>query len=330
LDGPSLEALPDLSNSISPLLVVVGPTASGKSALSLHLAERFSGEIVNCDSLQVYRGMDIGTAKPSLAERQSLPHFLFDVRNPDQVFTSGEYSRLGRLVLAEVTSRGHLPIVTGGAGFYLKALLEGLFPGPQRSEAVRERLVQLEQRRPGILHRILTCWDAHTGLRIHSNDTNKLIRALEVMVAERQTLVSAFRKKRKALEGFRILKLGIRPDRGLLRTRICDRSQRIFDEGLIEEVRALRAQGYGPEAKAMESVGYKQAQSYLDQKTGIEEAISDTALRTSQYAKRQMTWFKRDSEIVWLEGFGDDPAVQSLAESHLKKFLTELISFSSH
>ena len=310
-----------MSNSISPLLVIVGPTASGKSALALHLATTFAGEIVNCDSLQIYRGMDIGTAKPSLAERQSLPHFLFDVRNPDQVFTAGEYSRLGRAVLTDVAARLKLPIVTGGAGFYLKALLEGLFPGPQRSDEIRDRLNHLEAKRAGTLHRILTCWDSDSALRIHANDVNKLIRALEVMLAERQPLVMAHRKQRNRLEGFRILKLGLNPVRAELRKRIDSRSRIMFEKGLLAEVRELRNQGYGPAAKAMESVGYRQAQALIEGQCTESEAIADTALRTAQYAKRQMTWFRRDPEVVWLDGFGEDPAVQSLSESLLNKFL---------
>ncbi len=318
-----------MSNSISPLLIIVGPTASGKSALALHLANRFEGEIVNCDSLQIYRGMDIGTAKPSLAERQSLPHFLFDVRNPDQVFTAGEYSRLGRAVLTDIAARHNLPIVTGGAGFYLKALLEGLFPGPQRSDEIRNRLIQLEVKRACTLHRILTCWDSASALRIHANDVNKLIRALEVMLVERQPLVMAHRKQRNRLEGFRILKLGLNPVRAELRKRIDSRSRIMFEKGLVAEVRQLRNQGYGPAAKAMESVGYRQAQALIEGQCTESEAIAGTALRTAQYAKRQMTWFRRDPEVVWLDGFGEDPAVQSLSESLLNKFLGCVINFSS-
>lgn len=314
-----------MSNSISPLLVVVGPTASGKSALALTLAQQFDGEIVNCDSLQVYRGMDIGTAKPPRTERELLPHFLFDVRNPDEVFTAGEYSRITRPVLREIAERHHLPIVTGGAGFYLKALLDGLFPGPVRSEEVRERLVAIEQRRSGMLHRILTCWDRTTAARIHVNDTNKLIRSLEVMVIERQPLVEAQRRERNRLEGFRVLKLGIRPDRAALRARIVMRSQQMFERGLLDEVKQLAAQGYGRTAKAMEAVGYKQAHACLAGEITEAAAIEDTALRTAQYAKRQMTWFKRDAEVVWLEGFGDEPAVLARARSVLEEFLNGVI-----
>lgn len=318
-----------MSNSISPLLVIAGPTASGKSALALHLARLFAGEIVNCDSLQIYRGMDIGTAKPSVAERQTLPHYLFDARNPDQVFTAGEYSRLARPVLREIASRHHLPIVAGGAGFYLKALLEGLFPGPLRSDALRQRLEALELRHPGSLHRVLNCWDATAALRIHSNDANKLIRALEVILTERQSLTKAHQKQRAKLDGFRILKLGLHPLRPALRERIELRCRSMFEAGLLDEVHALRAAGFGPGAKAMEAVGYRQAQAVLDHTMSVEQAITDTSIRTAQYSKRQMTWFKRDSEIVWLEGFGDDPSVQARAESHLKQILSPSIDFSS-
>ena len=318
-----------MSNSISPLLVVAGPTASGKSALALHLARLFGGEIVNCDSLQIYRGMDIGTAKPSVAERESLPHYLFDARNPDQVFTAGEYSRLGRPILREIASRHQLPIVTGGAGFYLKALLEGLFLGPLRSDALRQRLEGLEFRRSGSLHRVLNCWDATAALRIHSNDANKLIRALEVILAERQTLTAAHQKQRAKLDGFRILKFGLHPQRPALRERIELRSRHMFEAGLLQEVEALRMVGFGVGAKAMESVGYRQAHAVLDHRMSLEQAILDTSIRTAQYSKRQMTWFKRDSEIVWLEGFGDEPTVQAQAESHLKQFLLAPIDFSS-
>ncbi|WP_238325851.1 tRNA (adenosine(37)-N6)-dimethylallyltransferase MiaA [Bryobacter aggregatus] len=318
-----------MTNSISPLLAVVGPTASGKSALALHLACQFDGEIVNCDSLQIYKGMDIGTAKPALDERSVVPHHLFDIRTPSEVFTAGEYSRLTRLVLREITERQHLPIVTGGAGFYLKALLEGLFPGPERSSVLRDRLAALEARRAGSLHRILHCWDPPSAARIHANDTNKLIRALEVTIHENQPLTQAHQRQRGQLEGFRVLKLGLWPDRTQLRAQIAKRSQLMFDQGLLSEVGQLRELGYGPEAKAMESVGYKQAQAVLDGRMGLQAAIEETTIRTSQYAKRQMTWFRRDPEIIWLSGFGNEPAIQQRAASALAHFLSMAIEKSS-
>ncbi len=314
--------------SISPLLAIVGPTASGKSALALRLAQRFNGEIVNCDSLQVYRGMDIGTSKPSLAERENLPHHLFDARNPDQVFNAGEYAQIARGVLSDIAARGGLPVVVGGAGFYLKAMLEGLFPGPGRSMATRARLERIALRYPGGLHRILACWDVASAERIHPNDVNKIIRALEVMVTEGQPLSLAHKRLRGKLEGFSSLKIGLHPNRAELRERIAVRTRRMFADGLIEELRGLRDAGYGPEAKAMEAVGYRQANAFLNQQLSIEQAIAETSTRTAQYAKRQMTWFRRDAEVVWLEGFGDDSSVQDQAESVLKHFLVKLTNSS--
>ena len=312
-----------LTNIISPLVAVVGPTASGKSALALRLAQLFDGEIVNCDSLQVYRGMDIGTSKPTLVERELLPHHLFDARNPDQVFNAGEYAQITRPLLAEIAGRNRLPIVTGGAGFYLKALLDGLFPGPGRSMVIRARLDRIAGRYEGALHRILNCWDADSAARIHPNDGNKLVRALEVIIAEGQPLSSAHKRMRGRLEGFRSLKIGLNPDRPQLRLRIEQRTRQMFAHGLMEEVERLRAAGYGPEAKAMEAVGYRQAQAVLNHQLTVEQAIAETTTRTAQYAKRQMTWFRRDAEVVWLDGFGDDPAVQALAESQLTQFLAK-------
>ncbi len=276
---------------------------------------------MNCDSLQLYRGMDIGTAKPDAAERALLPHWLFDVRNPDEVYTAGEYSREGRAVLREIAGRGGLPMVIGGAGFYLRALLEGLFPGPGRSAGVRERLERWEGRRAGMLHRVLACWDRESAGRIHANDVNKLIRALEIIVLERQPLREAHRRERQRLEGFRILKLGLKPPREALRERIAARARQMFERGLIAEVEGLAAAGYGREAKAMEAVGYRQAWACLAGEMTREEAVAETALRTAQYAKRQMTWFRRDPEMVWLEGFGEEAAVQGRAQQHLREFL---------
>jgi tRNA dimethylallyltransferase len=318
-----------LSDIISPLLVIAGPTASGKSALAVHLARKLRGEIVNCDSLQLYRGMDIGTAKPSMVEREIVPHHLYDVRDPDQVFTAGEYSRLARPVLAEIAQRRNLPIVTGGAGFYLRALLEGLFPGPTRSDSLRERLLQIEQKRPGMLHRLLNRWDITSASRIHANDVNKTVRALEVILTERQPLSEAYRKERGKLKGFGSLKIGLNPPRAELRARIARRTVAMFQQGLLDEVQNLSARGYGRDAKAMESVGYRQAHAVLNQELTIEQAIADTTLRTGQYAKRQLTWFRRDPEFVWLEGFGEDSAVQAQAESALQQFLALFTEFCS-
>lgn len=317
-----------MTNSISPLAVVAGPTASGKSALALWLAKNCGGEIVNADSLQIYRGMDIGSAKVQPAEREGIAHHLFDVRNPDEVFTAGEYSRLARTALSEIAARGAVPIVVGGAGFYLRALFDGLAPSPASHPGLRERFERAEARRPGMLHRALRRWDARAAERIHAKDLHKLIRALEVMYQARQPLSAVQSCDTEALTGFRSLWIGLEPNREMLRARIQRRTTQMFADGLVEEVQRLREAGYGPGAKAMESVGYKQVQAYLDGRMSLEMAQTEITLRTGQYAKRQLTWFRKETatrSIQWLRGFGHEPAIQAQAESLLKQLLTEPI-----
>ncbi len=214
-----------------PLLVVLlGPTASGKTALSLALAEKFAGEIVNCDSVAIYRAFDIGTAKPSVAERARAPHHLFDFVEPSGYMTAGEYARLARRELAEIASQSHLPIIVGGTGLYLRALLEGLFLGPQRSEELRERLRErVAQRDSSHLHRILRRLDPAAAERIHSNDIPKLIRAIEVCLASRRKMTELWQQGREPLRGFRILRFGLDPDRTALYERINRRAAQMFE-----------------------------------------------------------------------------------------------------
>lgn len=322
-------------NSISPLVVIAGPTASGKSALAMALARglapRFQGEIVNADSLQLYVGMDIGSAKVPLEERQGIPHHFFDVRNPDEVFTAGEYSRLGRKLLEDIRARHALPILVGGAGFYLKALFDGLAPGPARDSAYREELAAMESREEGALHRALALVDPDAASRIHANDTNKLIRALEVIHNTQKPLSEIYSAPTEKLQNFRALWIGLEPEREALRARILERTEHMFAQGLVDEVVRLRALGYGPEAKAMESVGYKQVQAYLEGTMTLAEAMDDITLRTRQYAKRQLTWFRKETEsrpIHWLKGFGHDAAIQAQAESLSQQFLRDPIENS--
>ncbi len=213
LEGNELPSSPALSSQPDPLAVLLlGPTGSGKTALSLALGERFGGEIVSCDSVAVYRGMDLGTAKPSPEERARLPHHLIDVANPDEPFTAGEYSRRARAVLRDIADRGKLPIVTGGTGLYLRALTEGLFAGPSRQEDLRDRLRNsVEKRGSAWLHRLLTRLDPASASRIHANDTAKLIRAIEVCLAARKPLSQVL--ARDPLTGFRLLRIGLNPPR---------------------------------------------------------------------------------------------------------------------
>lgn len=296
-----------------PLVAIVGPTGSGKSELAIRLAQRFSGEIVNCDSLQLYRYMDIGTAKVPPAERRGIPHHLLDLLDPHQVFTAGEYARAARPLLEEIRGRGRLPIVAGGTGFYLRALLDGLFPGPQRNPRLRARLERRETRHPGWLHRLLERRDPGSAARIHAADVQKLVRAVEVLLLTRRPLSAWFAEGRDRLAGFRVLKLGLNPPRPALYARLNARCERMFASGLVEEVRRILELGFPPASKSLEAHGYRQAVQLLAGELDAKQALDLAQRNTRRYAKRQWTWFSRDPEVVWLEGFGEDEAVQQAA-----------------
>jgi tRNA dimethylallyltransferase len=303
-----------------PLLVVVlGPTASGKTALSLSLAERFHGEIVNCDSVAMYREFDVGTAKPTASERARAPHHLLDCVAPTSHVTAGEYARQARQVLDEIKARGHMPVVVGGTGLYMRALLEGLFPGPQRFEELRERLRQrAESRGSSHLHRILRRLDRAAADKIHANDTPKLIRAIEVCLASRQKMTELWQRGRDPLRGFRILRLGLDPDRQALYDRINRRGQQMFEGGLVKETQGLYEK-YGPAAGPLSSLGYSQAMQHIRGKLTLEQALQAAEQAHRNYAKRQMTWFRREPDVHWLRGFGDDAQIQSEAVARTEK-----------
>ena len=307
------------SNTPGPLVaLLLGPTGSGKTALSLALAERFGGEIVSCDSVAVYRGMDLGTAKPTAAERMRVPHHLIDVAEPDQPFTAGAYSRSARAALIQIAGRGHLPIVTGGTGLYLRALTEGLFTGPPRHEELRERLrVRAKKRGSLWLHRILSRLDPNSAARIHPNDVPKLIRAIEVCLAARQPMSRVL--ARDPLTGFRLLRIGLNPPRQELYRRLNERCAAMFSAGLVEETRGLLAR-YG-RVKALDSLGYRQALAVIDVTLTLSAAVAAAQQGHRNYAKRQMTWFRREPDVHWIEAFGDEPgsfeAAGSLAAAQL-------------
>ena len=301
-----------LAVSLPLLVAIVGPTGSGKTALSLALAEHFDGEIVNCDSVAVYREFFIGTAKPTAEERARAPHHLLDILSPDEFMTAGDYARRGREILSEIKQRGRVPIVVGGTGLYLRALLEGLFPGPERSDQLRDRLRRrAESKGPAHLHRLLRRLDPAAAARIHENDTPKVIRALEVCVAARAPMTELWKQGREPLTGFRILRLGLNPERNALYTRINERCRRMFDAGLVEETRALMSRY--PNAWALSSLGYKQAAQYLRGEIDLKLAIWAAQQSHRNYAKRQLTWFRREPDVQWLNGFGDDTEIQSAA-----------------
>jgi tRNA dimethylallyltransferase len=299
-----------LSTNQVQLPIVLGPTGSGKSELAIHIALALSGEVVNCDSLQIYRRFDIGTAKLPLAERRGVPHHLIDIVDPAEVFTAGAYAQAARAILSQIAQRGHVPIVVGGTGFYLRALLDGLFPGPTRDQALRDHLARRETRRPASLHRLLSRLDPQAAARIHSNDRPKLIRALEVRLLRGKPISEMFQEGRDPLTGFRPVKIGLSPPRDLLYDRLNARAGRIFRSGLIEEVRAILASGVPADAKPFESLGYKQALDVLQGRLTEQEAIASTQQQTRRYAKRQTTWFRKEHGVHWIEGFGDDPVIQ--------------------
>ena len=292
------------------LVVIIGPTASGKTALSLALAHSLQTEIVSCDSVAVYREFEIGTAKPSREERARVPHHLIDIVSPAEFFTAGDYSRLARQTLDEIHSRNHLAVVVGGTGLYLRALLEGLFIGPPRSEELRHRLRERAQERGSqYLHRILRRLDPAAADSIHRNDESKLIRAVEVCITSRARMTDMWKQGRDPLTGFCILRVGLNPDREVVYRRINERAEQMFHQGLIEETNALMRR-YGKAARALDSLGYKQAAQYLRGEMNLDQAIAATQQAHRNYAKRQMTWFRSEPEVHWFAGFGDDPHVQ--------------------
>jgi len=305
----------------SKVIAILGPTGSGKSELALRIAAEFAGEVVNCDSLQIYRYFDIGTAKLPAGQRLGIPHHLIDILDPDQLFTAGEYARMARGTLAEISARRRLPVVAGGTGFYLRALLNGLFPGPARDQLLRNRLAERERRRPGSIYRLLGRFDPEAVRRIHANDLPKLTRALEVCLLTRRPVTEIYQQGRDELRGYETLKIGLSPPREQLYTRLDQRTEKMFESGLIEEVRGILARGFTASAKPFESHGYRQAVQFLNGDLGISQAVFYAQRNTRRYAKRQMTWFRQEPGIEWFAGFGDEPQIQQAVIDRTRAFL---------
>jgi tRNA dimethylallyltransferase len=300
------------------LLAIIGPTASGKSALGVFLAREFGGEVVACDSTQLYRGFDIGTAKPTSAELASVPHHLLDVLDPAEDSTAGGYRERALLVLDDLRARSQLPVFTVGTGLYLRALLEGLADLPLRSEELRERLRAIAiEHGAGHLHAMLARLDAHAAQQISSADEQKLIRAIEICLLAKKPLTEIHRAGRSPLIGWRIVKLGLQPEREALYQRIHNRTDAMLQAGWLEEVSRLNSSGLSENDKPFNFIGYRELRSHMRGEITLHAARSAIQQGTRQYAKRQLTWFRREKDVHWLAGFGDNQEVQSAARDWL-------------
>jgi tRNA dimethylallyltransferase len=296
------------------LVVVLGPTGSGKSALGIHLAHELDGEVMVCDSTQIYRGFDIGTAKVLPPEQEGVPHHLVDLADAQEIFTAGEYRRAALDVLGDLGRRNKLPILTAGTGLYLRALLEGLADAPSRSQALRERLAQRAAAKfPGYLHRVLARLDRDSARRIAPADTPKLIRAIEVCLLTGKTLTQIHEDGRDNLQGFEIVKIGLSPQRGELYERLDARVTAMLNAGWLEEVRRHTEQGISATAKPFQFIGYSQIRVHQEGRATLADAVKEIQQATRRYAKRQVTWFRREKEVHWLNGFGDDPRIAAQA-----------------
>jgi tRNA dimethylallyltransferase len=294
-----------------PLIVVVGPTASGKSALAVALARALQAEIIACDSTQLYRGVNIGTAKPTAEDRQGVVHHLIDVLDASEAATAGGYRDFALAVLEELRKQGRLPILLVGTGLYMRALLEGLADLPLRSEELRERLRASSRKRGGMyLHRVLQRMDAEAAARIAPTDEQKLIRAIEVCILTRKPISEVHRTGRKPLEGWRTVKIGLMPSREMLYERIDARTKAMIENGWLAEVRGLLDAGIAENAKIFDFIGYREMLGVMRGELTTEKARAAIQVATRHYAKRQMTWFRRDNSIRWFAGPGDDVGVQ--------------------
>jgi tRNA dimethylallyltransferase len=306
----------------SPLIAIVGPTATGKSALGVWLARQLGGEVVACDSTQLYRGFDVGTAKPTVEERQGVAHHLIDVLDPREASTAGGYRERAVAVLEDLRTRKRLPIFTVGTGLYLRALLEGLADVPMRSEELRERLwASVASHPPGHLHRILKRLDPPSAEKIAQGDEQKLIRAVEVCLLAKKPLSEVHRAGRNPLRGWRAIKIGLSPEREALYQRIHTRTDAMFAAGWMDEVRGLVASGLPADAKPFDFIGYRELRAVLNAEMRLEEAKASIRQATRRYAKRQVTWFRRDAQIHWLSGFGQETVIHDQALARVRSQL---------
>src|SRR5579864_3609481 len=304
------------------LVAIIGPTASGKSSLGMRVAQELGGEIIVCDSTQVYRGFDIGTSKPTEAERMTVPHHLLDLLEPHELFTAGAYRDRAIQVLQDLCERRRLPVMTVGTGLYMRALIDGFSDTPVRSEEVRARL-RASAARHGAdhLHRALRRIDPAAAARIGPRDTPKLMRAIEISMLAGKPVSEVQSARRQKLEGFRVIKIGLMPPRTALYERIERRTIEMMDRGWLAEVQGLVAKGIPATAKPFSFIGYADLRVHLEEKNKLPAAVSAIQQATRRYAKRQVTWFRKEPDVRWFEGFGDDARLMAEALKHLREEL---------
>ena len=302
-----------MSESSKPVIAIVGPTASGKSTLGIEVALKLNGEIINCDSVQVYQGIQIATAKVPFEERKGIPHHLIDFVPPEVNYTAGEWAREAAIKIEEIEQRGRVPLLVGGTGFYLRALRQPFFVSPQTDETLRKRISSIrEQRGPEHLHRLLKRLDPAAADRFFPRDWPRVQRAIEVRLQTGQSIVDQLDQRPAAHESaLRLQIFTLNPDRTELYNRINLRAEAHFEQGLIEEVRELLARGVPSESNALGAHGYRRVVEFLQEKRTLASAIEQTKLDVRHYAKRQLTWFRREGGIEWIDGFGEESTVIS-------------------
>ncbi len=295
-----MRSIQDLKNrdSVTDIIIILGATATGKSRLAVDLASALDGEVINADSKQIYRSMDIGTAKPNRNEMRDIPHHLYDIKNPDDYYSAADFVRDADAVIKDISKREKVPIVAGGTGMYIKALLMGLFDGTDRNEEIREKLEDVyESKGQKHLHKMLMKVDPASAERVNSADRQRTVRALEVFFEKGVPMSSLL--NRTGEERYKALKIGLTIPRNALYDRINKRAKEMVRSGFIDEVRGLLKRGSKPESNAFKALGYHEIKAYIDGNLSLEESVEFISQRTRNYAKRQLTWFKKESDVTW-------------------------------